>query len=231
MNAAAVGSRSKVETARRVPVGAVAFAVVCGVWMLEALALGYVMGRRGYEAYSWTLIGVVLGPLGIALAVSFALRPLPGEPRVVQRGRRGAGTIDVLVGIDGSRAADAAFDRVVALLGSSRGRVTLARVVPFDATHETEAVAQAQLEAARAAHPELGASTVLLRGNPASTLRDFAARSGYKLLAVGTRGAGRSRAVLGSVATSLARGSEVPVLLVDDVVLTPRTQWGLRAVV
>jgi nucleotide-binding universal stress UspA family protein len=211
--------------------GVVASVVVAGVWMVEALALGYVMGRRGYEPYSWTVIGAVLGPLGVVLAVSFVFRPLSREPRLLQGGRRGAGSIDVLVGIDGSPAAAAALDRVVTMLGPVTGRVTLARVVPLDATRETVAAAEAELAAARAAHPGLGASTVLLRGAPAATLRDVAARLGYGLLAVGTRGEGGSTAMLGSVATALARGSEVPVLLVDDAALTVGARDGLRAVV
>ena len=76
------------------------------------------------------------------------------------------------------------------------------------------AFAEAELEKERrVAAP--GASTVLLRGQPAAALQEYARAASYQLLAVGTRGEGRSLAVLGSVASSLARGTDIPVLLAD----------------
>lgn len=193
----------------------VVLGIVAGAWVLEALALGYVMGRRGYEAYSWTLLGMVLGPIAVGVALTFVFRPASREPRLLRGGRPGTGSVDVLVGIDGSTQAAAAVDRVASLLGGSAGRVTLASVVPVDATRESERVAEAQLAAACAAHPELDPSTVLLRGEPVAALRDYVDRLGYEILVVGTRGEGKSRAMLGSVAMALARGAGIPVLLVD----------------
>jgi nucleotide-binding universal stress UspA family protein len=198
-------------------VGNVVLSIVAGAWMLEALALGYIMGRRGYEAYSWTLVGTVLGPIAVVIALTFVFRPPSREPRLLRGGRRGTGSIDVLVGIDGSPAAAAAVHRAGSRFGSSAGRVTLARVVPLDATRETERLAETQLAAACAAHPELEPSTVVLRGEPVAALRDYVNRLGYEILVVGTRGEGKSRAMLGSVAMALARGAGIPVLLVDDV--------------
>jgi len=194
------------------PVLAVAF----GVWIIEAFVLGYVMGRRGYDAYSWTFLGTVLGPIVVVVALSFVFRPPSREPRLLRAGRRGTGSIDVLVGVDGSPESQAAIERVAALFGSSTGRVTLARVVPVDATQETEQRAEAQLAAACSAHPQLDVSAVVLRGEPAAALRDYVRRLGYDVLVVGTRGEGKTHAMLGSVAIALARGAGVPVLLVDD---------------
>lgn len=53
-------------------------------------------------------------------------------------------------------------------------------------------------------------------GEPIAALREDLHRLGYEILVVGTRGTGRSKAVLGSVASGLARGAGIPVLLVDD---------------
>jgi nucleotide-binding universal stress UspA family protein len=41
-----------------------------------------------------------------------------------------------------------------------------------------------------------------------------AREEGYELLAIGKRGHGRSKALLGSTASRLAHGTEVPVLIV-----------------
>jgi len=188
---------------------------VAGVWVVEALVLGYVMGRRGYDAYAWTLIGLFLGPISVALALSFSIRPPSWQPRFLHAGARGLGRTGVLVGIDGSAESNAAVERVKALFGASLGRVTLARAVPIDATADAEQIAERQLAVALAAHREIDPSTVVLRGEPVAALRDYADRLGYELLAVGTRGQGRTKAILGSVATGLARGGSIPVLLVD----------------
>lgn len=81
--------------------------------------------------------------------------------------------------------------------------------------HQGE-TAEAQLAAACSAHPQLDASAVVLRGEPVAALRDYVRRLGYEVLVVGTRGEGKTRAMLGSVAVALARGAGIPVLLVDD---------------
>lgn len=161
-------------------------------------------------------MAAVLGPLILPVAVTFVVRPPSREPQFLRTGHRGGGSVDVLVGVDGSPESAAAVSRAVALFGPAAGRITLARVIPVDATPETEQTAEAELDAACAAHPELDAATVVLRGEPIAALRDYLRRLGYEVLVVGTRGTGRSTAVLGSVATGLARGAGIPVLLVDD---------------
>lgn len=169
--------------------GEVAVAVLAGAWVVEALLLGYVMRRRGFDAYAWTLIGISLGPIAVGVALFVEFHPPSREPRLWREGRRGTGAIDVLVGIDGSPESSPAVDRVAALFGARCGR---------------------------AAHPELGTAAVVLRGEPVAALRDYVNRLGYEVLAVGTRGEAQTFAALGSVAAALARGATTPVLLVDD---------------
>jgi len=50
-------------------------------------------------------------------------------------------------------------------------------------------------------------------GSPADALGRLAEEGGYDLLAIGARGRGASKALLGSVATRLARGTGVPVFI------------------
>jgi nucleotide-binding universal stress UspA family protein len=192
------------------------FAVAAGAWIVEAFVLAYLMGRRGYQAGVWLFVGVVCGPIGVLLALSAALRPPAHEPRLLHAGSRRGGPIDVLIGIDRSSESAAAVDRVLSLFGHGAGRVTLARVIPIDASLDVEREAAAELADARASHPQLDPSTVVLRGDPASALRDYVRRLGYEVLVIGTRGDGRTRSPLGSVALALARGAGIPVLLVDD---------------
>jgi nucleotide-binding universal stress UspA family protein len=69
---------------------------------------------------------------------------------------------------------------------------------------------------------------VLRSGQPAAELKRIAADDGYGLLVVGTRGRG-SPALLGSVATKLAAGSSVPVLIVGDRTHCNRDRHGMAA--
>jgi nucleotide-binding universal stress UspA family protein len=184
-------------------------------WVALGLGLGWVMGRRGYEAYTWALVGVVLGPLGVALAVAWLIRPPAHEPTLLRQGAgKREGTLDVLVAFDGSPEAHAALSAVQRLLGDRIGRLTLARVVLIDAPHDVVRHAEAGLDEA-CALVTTPASTVLLRGQPAGELKAYAHRLGYDVLALGTRGEGRSHALLGSVASALVRGAGLPVVLAD----------------
>jgi nucleotide-binding universal stress UspA family protein len=185
-------------------------------WVALGLVVGWVMGRRGFEPYTWTLLGVVLGPIAVVIAVAWLVRPPSWEPQLLRAGDadRRTGTIDVLVAWDGSPEAHAALRAAESLVGDRVGRLTFARVVAFDAPPDIVAAAEADLGAAC----ESGAfgrspSTVLLRGQPAVALKEYAHRLGYDVLVLGTRGVGRSHAMLGSVATALVRGAGLPVVM------------------
>ena len=206
-----------------------AIAVAAGAWVLEAMALGYLMGRRGYQAPVWIFVGIVLGPVGVLLALSDVVRPPEHEPELLRAGRRRGGAIDVLVGIDDSPESAAAVGRVLDLFGDRVGRVTLARVIPIDASLDIEREAAAELADACTAHPDLDPATVVLRGQPAAALRQYVEELGYEVLVVGTRGAGKAHAPLGSVAMALAKGVGIPVLLVDDEGRAERRRGQLHA--
>lgn len=191
-------------------------------WVVLGLVVGWVMGRRGFEPYTWTLLGVVLGPIAVVIALAWLVRPPSWEPQLLRpgdnggarAGGRGGDAVDVLVAWDGSPEAHAALRAVGSLLGDRVGRLTFARVVAFDAPPDIVQAAETELEAACDAS-DLGRSpsTVLLRGQPAVALKDYAHRLGYDVLALGTRGVGRSHALLGSVATALVRGAGLPVVM------------------
>ena len=202
-----------------------ALGALAATWVAVGLLLAVVMGRHGHDPFAWWLLGTVLGPLALPLAVA-AQQRLRGRAWVVRSGRPGRGPVDVLVGLDGSAEAAAALAAVLELLGPRLGRLTLATVIDLDVSVEhNRAVARARAELElRGRLVQLMLSTgpddarrvpalVLVAGHPAQALARLATEGGYDLLVVGSRGAGLSKLVLGSTATSLAAHAKVPVLV------------------
>jgi nucleotide-binding universal stress UspA family protein len=192
--------------------------VAIGVlWLAIGLVLSIVMGRRGHNSFGWLVMGTVMGPLAIAMAVDarHADKALHGAPvHVGAQATQGPGPVDVLVGYDGSPESSAAMDAVVGLLGDRLGRLTLATVVSYDDSRVAERAATEQLKRLVGRAPGWAPALEILHGHPSVALRDHAVEGGYELIAVGTRGAGIAKTILGSAASELARDSKVPVLLV-----------------
>jgi nucleotide-binding universal stress UspA family protein len=185
-------------------------------WVAIGLLLAIVMGRRGHNSFGWLVIGILLGPLAVVLALTArgqeALRPARLRPG--SRSLGGPGTVDVLVGYDGSPESLAALDAVPELFGERLGRVTVATVVTYGDVKELERKATAGLRELGARPGAGGYELELLHGEPGAALGQFAREGGYELIAVGTRGAGVTKAILGSAASQLSRRSTVPILVV-----------------
>ena len=209
--------------------------------------LAIVMGRLGYSPFAWGLLGLLLGPIALLLALVEVRKERPWWTRLVASGDPGGGPVDVLVGIDGSPESAAATAAVLELLGGRMGRLTLVAVTDLDDSYagreerlrlqgELERQAEAvrawllerdgPVQAKQAVVPELK----LMAGRPATTLDTIAAEDGYDLLVVGARGAGLSSVLLGSVASRLAARASVPVLVVGDQARTSRGERELRSV-
>jgi nucleotide-binding universal stress UspA family protein len=211
------------------------------------LVLAIVMGRLGHSPFAWGLLGLVLGPIALLLALVEVRNERPWWTRLVASGDPGSGPVDVLVGIDGSPESAAATTAALELLGDRVGRLTLVAVTDVDdsvAGREERVRLQGELkrqaEAVRVwlrerSGPAQAKQTVvpelqLMSGPPARTLDTVAAEDGYGLLVVGARGAGMSSVLLGSVATRLAARASVPVLVVGDRARTGRGERRLRSV-
>jgi nucleotide-binding universal stress UspA family protein len=189
------------------------------VWILTGLVISFVMGRRRHDASTWWLIGSALGPLAFVHVVDRIRRERKQAGRAPQhRGGLGRGTVDVLVGIDGSPEAEAAVAAVAEMLGPMIRRLTLATVLPYDTPTWSDARRGANqalaLAALRALH--VRHERTFLHGSPAGALIRHAREGGFGLAAVGRRGEGPSAALLGSVASTLARTGDVPVLIVGS---------------
>jgi nucleotide-binding universal stress UspA family protein len=211
------------------------------------LVLAIVMGRLGHSPFAWGLLGLVLGPIALLLALVEVRNERPWWTRLVASGDPGSGPVDVLVGIDGSPESAAATTAALELLGDRVGRLTLVAVIEVDdsvAGHQERGrlrdELERQAEAVRAWLQEQDATgqakgkvtpeLQLMSGPPARTLDTIAAEDGYGLLVVGARGAGMSSVLLGSVATKLAARASVPVLIIGDQVVKDRAERRLRSV-
>jgi nucleotide-binding universal stress UspA family protein len=212
----------------------VSFTVFLLLLMVTFLCIGFVlaivMGRLGHSAFAWGLLGLVLGPIALLLALLSVRNGRPSWSRLVAGGYPGSGPIDVLIGIDGSRGSAAAATAALDLLGDRVGRLALVAVTAIDdsvAGREEQARLQAELERqAQALHAQRGRARsgraeqtvtpalVMRSGQPAAVLDQMAVEDGYGLVVVGGRGAGLTTVLLGSVATRLAAHASVPVLVV-----------------
>jgi nucleotide-binding universal stress UspA family protein len=200
---------------------ATAMLVAVGLgWVSIGILAGFLMARQGHSWFAWTLLGAVLGPLVVPIIV-FELRRYRGvQGHILTAGSPGIGTVDALVGIDGSPESLAALDEVVRLIGPRLGRLTLAAVMEHGyektpAGIEEEKQARDRLQAAARSVSPMSAETVLLQGQPADALSRHVEREGHNVMAIGSRGRGASKALLGSVASRLARHSSTPVLIVS----------------
>jgi nucleotide-binding universal stress UspA family protein len=224
----------------------VSFTVFLLLLMVTFLCIGFVlavvMGRLGHSAFAWGLLGLVLGPIALVVALLSVRNGHPSWSRLVAGGYPGSGPVDVLIGIDGSRDSAAAATAALDLLGDRVGRLALVAVTAIDdsvAGREEQARLQAELERqaqalqiaqrGRAqsgrAEQTVTPALVMRSGQPAAVLDQMAVEDGYGLVVVGARGAGLTTVLLGSVATRLAARASVPVLVVGD---RAGQQWSKR---
>jgi nucleotide-binding universal stress UspA family protein len=185
-----------------------------GAWLANAVVLALVMGRRGFDRFTWLLIGAVLGPLSVLVAVQRVRVSRGFRPELITAAAPERIGTDVLAGFDGSPESRAAIDRAVALLGPQLGRLTLVAVVPHDEGLELERQAREDLVAERRRLASVAPDAMVIRGRADQVLAEEARRGGYDVVVVGAKGAGRAH-LFGSTARALASAGAVPVLIGD----------------
>ena len=124
----------------------------------------------------------------------------------------------MIVPLDGSTAAVAALDLLLSLPRANELELVVLRVVSRTPGQAAAEDAERQLEelAGRARRHVAAADVRVVESDkPASAIVGAVRRELADVIAMSTRGAGGlERLILGSVATGVARKSEVPVLLV-----------------
>lgn len=197
------------------------FLILFGIWAILGASLGLLMSRLGHSGPMWAAIGALFGPFSIALAFQAVGDEPDRREQVTRRGRPGAGPINVLVGIDSSVESHSAMRFVVGLLGPQIGKLTLATVLDFESgepggSRSVRRTAEQILNEAGdelAKTSDLNPTLSVLNGRTSTALQRHALGEDFHLIAIGSRGTGMARTVLGSVATDLARATTTPVLI------------------
>ncbi|MFC0096053.1 universal stress protein [Micromonospora marina] len=194
--------------------------LVAVLWLtVGLLTAGWFVIRGGHPHLSWYLVGGLLGPLFIPIAVERG-RARPAVVDVVHRpsSREGSG-LRVAIGVDGSAEADRALRAVARTLGHTASHLVLVTVTSPDSVGEDQAAESREArrlleERAEALPSGLPAPTVeLVRGHPVDALLAVAEAHDVDLLVVGRHGHGIRDRLLGSVAEELTRRSSRALLL------------------
>ncbi len=188
-------------------------------WVSFGVLLALVMGRRGHAPAAWGILGMMLGPLAVPIALNVERQHRRSPVTALTTGEPIRQGIAVLAGIDGSEEARLALGRGVTLLGSRIGRLAIVTVLPYDGEDDPVVVERDQIQtrqwmrAARDAAPGVAAEEHVMTGRPAEVLADLAESDDFDVIVVGVRGHGMSPRLFGSVAGALAHSSPVPVLI------------------
>jgi nucleotide-binding universal stress UspA family protein len=186
------------------------------VWLTAGLVIAFVMRRRGHDFWVWFTLGAALGPLAVPLAIERA-RYHPIEYTGSEE-TTPDGSLDVLVGVDGSPESAAALDAVLRLFAGRVSSVTVAKVLDLDSGgaytgSDAQTEAEELLESIAAGLPVPSVNSRVLFGRPDQALREYAEEHGVELIVVGPRGHGASQALFGSVTGRLVGGSGIPVFV------------------
>lgn len=195
-------------------------AVVAG-WMGLALALSVVMARRGHDSFQWALLGVVLGPLAIPLAIAHREKAVVPPDADLRPGEPGRVLVGVRPGTNLGAVAPA-LSHLAAIAGPVP--VSVASVLDAEACerptrHEVLAETERFLDEAARALVDAGVASEpverhVLYGDPATALAKLADDCRCALIAVGAGEPLTRRVLHGSTRTSLLRHATVPVLCV-----------------
>lgn len=192
----------------------VSFTAVIAVWLLLGVAVSVVLGRRGHDSASWLVLGILLGPLSILLAVDVVRHDevlaveLVGEGPVPVRTEG----IRVLIGYDDSPDAHAVIKVVLDLMETRLQCLTLARVLPFDGGRLDEAAARASLVEEARRLTDVPIELEIIHGRPAVALLETACAGRFDLLAIGALGHAHSH-LLGTTTSPLSHQRQIPVLI------------------
>jgi nucleotide-binding universal stress UspA family protein len=198
---------------------AVALAIWAAVVVVTMLAIAYVSPRWGHDPFGWLLLSAVLGPLALVALYgthqSDVQRPHTYAAPAPPGGRR-----PVLLAVDGSDAsARAASYAAQAFPGGSMLLLTVLPREERDRESEAEHAERVERLAgpARRILREAGVAheVVVGYGSPAEEILRCAAETDVSAIVVGKRGAGLTKALLGSVSDHVVKHADRAVVTVD----------------
>jgi len=192
--------------------------LIAATWAVIGILLAVVMRRKGYDFFQWLVVGVVLGPLAVPLAIERSLvhgRALRQSEHTPTGDSVG---FDVLAGLDGSSDAVNALDSALGLFGGLVTSVTIVTVLNYDSQSSptglaAQTEAQLALDAVADRLTVSPVTTTLLYGRPDQALAEFARTAGIELIVVGARRRDASHAMFGSATARLAGGCQMPIFV------------------
>ena len=149
------------------------------VWLSIPPLLSRAMRRRGYDGGSWMVVGLLFGPVAVALAALEVLYGAPEGPRILEAGLTGTGEVSILVVLDAGSSTSLPTAGLAEVSPYLR-RLGLAQILPKGGPRLDERQAQQTLRRAAIGldHPEIA----LLFGRPDLAIATHAAAGAYDVV-------------------------------------------------
>jgi nucleotide-binding universal stress UspA family protein len=191
--------------------------------LVTMISVTYLALRWGRDPFGWLLLSAAMGPIAIIALVGTRSADVERQRRIsVRSAQRVAGRTLIVVGSDGSAAGPHIAEHIVRELNHG-AEVVLACVLPHEAEPGGNEQAQRDCDA-RVAHMTgatldvlssegVAARTAVVFGQPGEEIVRLADQEQADLIIVGRRGAGLSRALLGSVSEHVVKHATRPVLV------------------
>lgn len=191
--------------------------------IVSMLVASYLAVRWGRDPFPWALLAAIIGPLALAGLAGTRQSDTARTERFESRGERLSETT-IVMGTDGSDSA-LRVARYIARSHPATSEVVLLAVLPHDARPGADAVKQEEHE--RSVAKFTGAAEQILKqagmpvrivvgyGTPGEELVRCAREEGASVIAVGRRGSGLTKALLGSVSDYVVKHADRPVAVID----------------
>jgi nucleotide-binding universal stress UspA family protein len=195
------------------------------VVLVTMIVVTYLALRWGRDPFGWLLLSAAMGPIAIIALIGTRHADVERQRRPTVSGAPPvAGSTRIIVGCDGSATGPRIAEYIVRDL-SQNANVVLACVLPHEAEPTGSDQARRDCEArvsqmTQATLDVLGSGGVSVRtavvfGQAGEEIVRLADREQADLIIVGRRGAGLSKALLGSVSDHVVKHAARPVLIVD----------------
>ncbi len=201
----------------------VAALIWAAIVIVSMLVASFLAVRWGRDPFPWALLSAILGPIALAGLLGTRQSDSARTDRFERQSARQSETT-IVMGSDGSPSS-ARVARYIARAHPATSEVVLLTVLPQDARAGEDAVKKTEQERAVTSLTQeakdiltqagMPVRVVVGYGNAGEELVRFGNEEGASVIAVGRRGAGLTKALLGSVSDYVVRHADRPVAVVD----------------
>jgi nucleotide-binding universal stress UspA family protein len=197
---------------------AVAALIWAGIVVACMVAVSWLALRWGRDPFGWTLLAAVLGPLAL-IALAGTRSADVERPQPFERGGVSVRGGSIVAAVDGSESG-LRVARYIAAAHPNTAEVALIAVVPREGgldDAERQRKVQHMAGGAQRILEEAGFATRVVTGygSPGETIVRAANEEAANVVVVGRRGAGLSKALLGSTSDYVVKHSSRPVAVID----------------